>query len=387
MRANLLNYGRASIAEFLGDRIVYRGLEPYDKTLPSLEALRREAGLRSDSLPRKNEADYARLIVRLLHACQQQDQPGGRIERLIFVGDTRLLDGTAYENLCGVGGWTGRAFIGAEDDDPPAPRWIAGEQGQPIMLANRWAALAQFDRECAQLGHPIGEGTAVVLDLDKTLVGGRGRNAQVIDQSRMRAVEQTVGSLLGEDFDPSAFRQVYDPLNQPEFHPFTTDNQDYLAYICLALGSGLIEFSDLVRRIRATELASFEAFLGEVEARKSELPARLAGLHEEILQRVQMGDPTPFKTFRRNEYLLTRQRFGCLNDAAGVAEMLSQEIVITQEARCMAHKWRREGALLFGLSDKPDEASIPDEVYRARGWTPLHRAETHAVGEAGFELN
>ncbi len=386
MGVELINYGRAAIAEFLGDRIVYRGLEPYDKSLPPLEALRRAAGLAPEVLPRKNEADYARVVMHLLQACQEQDQPGGRIERLVFVGDTRLLDGTAYENLCRVSGWSGRAFICAEDGDPPATRWAAAEQNQPIMLANRWAALAQFDRECAQLGHPIDEGTAVVFDMDKTLVGARGRNARVIDQSRMQAVEQTVGDLLGKDFDPVVFRRIYDPLNQPEFHPFTTDNQDYLAYICLVLGNGLIDFADLTRRIRSDELASFEAFLDEVEARKGALPERLAALHEEIRQRVQAGDPTPFKAFRRNEYLLTRQRFGCLSAAAAMVEMLAEEILITQEARCMAHKWRREGALLFGLSDKPDEASIPDEEHRAQGWTPLHQAETHAVGQAGFEI-
>lgn len=385
MKNPLVSYGRTSIAEFLGDRIVYRGLEVCDASLPRLAQIRREAGLPLGLLPRKNEPEYVRVIEYLLRVCRVQDQPGGRIERLVFIGDTRLLDGTAFENLCRLSGWPGRAFICAEDDGPAASRWIQDEHGWPIMLANRWAALIEFDRNCEQRDHPIQAGTAVVIDMDKTMVGARGRNAAVIDQARMRAVQQTVGDLLGPGFDLQAFQQVYDPLNQPEFHPFTGDNQDYLAYICLILGSGLIEFQDLVQRIRKRELNSFGAFLGEVESRKRGLPDHLAGLHADIQERVRAGDPTPFKAFRRKEYLLTSARFGCLSDSAETSDMLKNEIVITQEVRVLAHRWRRNGALLFGLSDKPDEASIPDQEQAERGWVPLHQAQTHAVGEAGFD--
>ena len=43
----------------------------------------------------------------------------------------------------------------------------------------------------------------------------------------------TVEELLGGDFDEDSFRGVYDHLNQLEYHHFTGDNQDYLAYISL----------------------------------------------------------------------------------------------------------------------------------------------------------
>jgi hypothetical protein len=36
--------------------------------------------------------------------------------------------------------------------------------------------------------------------------------------------------------------------------------------------------------------------------------------------------------------------------------------------------------LLFGLSDKPDEASVPSEALASQGFRAIHRAETHAVG-------
>jgi len=375
------NYGRTSVSEFLGDRIVYRNLDPYDRSLPRLAQTRQQVGLTAGSMPRKNEPEYARVIVYLLGRCLQQDLPGGKIERLVFVGDTRLLDGTAYANLCQAGGWPGLAFIGSEDKQPAGFKLAEAEGGHPLYLSNRWTALRDFDRFCAAQAMPVGVGTAVVIDLDKTTVGARGRNGQVIDQARMEAVETTVADLLGAAFDPASFRAVYDPLNQPEFHPFTADNQDYLAYICLILGSGLYSYAGLVGEVQSGRLASFGQFISDVEGRKGELPSQLAQIHRDIFRNFQAGDPTPFKTFRRNEYLSTTRRFGCLDDLAPVEKLLQDEIVITQEVRQLALEWRSRGALLFGLSDKPDEASLPTPELEQQGHLPLHRTMTHVVGE------
>ena len=244
------SYGRCSISEFLQDRILYRNLNAVDRSLPGLDEIGRRIGLAEGTTPRKNELDYARVVVELLQACRLQDQSVGRIERLVFVGDTRLLDGTAFANLCRVSGWPGFAFIGSENNEPAAAKVVPGEDGSQIFLANRWSAIAEFDQACTQRGMTVGEGTAVVLDMDKTMVGARGRNGQVIDRARMEAVRETAAGLLGDDFDPEAFQAVYEPLNQPEFHPFTGDNQDYLAYICLILGTGLFTYPGLVDSVR-----------------------------------------------------------------------------------------------------------------------------------------
>lgn len=373
-------YGRATIHEFLGDRIVYRGLTPYDRNLPSFSEIQAALDLPKGTIPRKNELDYARVIQHLLQASREMDAPGGRIDRLIFIGDTHLLDGTAFRNLCRVSGWVGVAFICAED--AKAPRFDVEDDGQGNLsiLSNRWDALDEFDSFCRQRNQSISENAAVVIDMDKTMVGARGRNGQVIDQARMAAVQMTVAELLGEAFNLQAFERVYEPLNQPEFHPFTGDNQDYLAYICLILGSGLMSYEDLIRRVRDGSLQSFRDFLAEVSQKKAGLPGQLDRLHDEINGYVQAGDPTPFKPFRRNEYRLTFERFGLLQDNAAVSEMLKEEIVITQEVRRKALEWRSRGALLFGLSDKPEEASLPTAELAQEGYVALHRAETHAIG-------
>jgi hypothetical protein len=372
-------YERSTVSEFLGDRIVYRNLQPADPSLPSLDDLRQELGL--SQIPRKTEAEYARVIVRLLQAARAQDDPAIPLKKLVFIGDTRLLDGTAFENICREGGWPGLAFIGSETDKPEAVETVHTEGGQKLYLANRWEALDRFDGYCAAQGMPVDAHTAVVVDLDKTAVGARGRNGNVIDQARVRAVQVTVAGILGAAFDPAAFQKAYDLLNQPEFHPFTADNQDYLAYICLVLGGGLYGLEEVVAEVRGGGLRSFHQFIQRMEGRAGELTPALAQVHGEIYAYVQAGDPTPFKPFRRNEFLETVGRFGCLADYAPVEQMLRDEIVITWEVRRMALTWRERGALVFGLSDKPDEASLPTEELASRGYKPIHRTVTHVVGQ------
>jgi hypothetical protein len=373
------NYGRTSVSEFLDDRIVYRNLAPVDPRLSPLAQVRPLVGLPDGLVPRKSELEYAYIIAHLLREARALDRPGVTLERLIYVGDTRLNDGNAFANICRAGGWPGLAFIGSERQDPPQVEVEEGE-GTVLYLANRWSALVEFDHFCRERNHPPDERAAIVVDLDKTALGARGRNDRVIDQARVEAVRRTVGDVLGAGFDAGAFQVAYDCLNQPRFHPFTSDNQDYLAYVCLILGSGLYALEPLVDEIDSGRMASFPQFIHAVDARSSELPADLREIHRGIYANVQQGDPTPFKEFRYNEYLTTTARMGHLDDGASVPDLLTGEILITQEVRQVALAWKEQGVLLFGLSDKPDEASVPGPELAARGCLPIHRVETHAVG-------
>jgi hypothetical protein len=383
--------GRTTVSEFVGDRIVYRTLAPADPRLPALAEFGAEVGLQTGLIPRKNDPEYARAIVYLLKAARRLDAPGAQLQRLIYLGDTRLADGTAFDNLCRAGGWPGAAFIGSENGRPPNVELSALSEESHLYQANRWAALANpemagkeqvtFERFCELLGLRIDEGTAVVLDLDKTAVGARGRNAHPIDQARVQAVRETVADLLGTAFDPQAFQAAYDRLNQPEFHPFTADNQDYLAYICLILGSGLYKLNSVVANVRAGQLISFEEFIEGVAMRREKLAPQLRPIHDQIYTNVRAGDPTPFKEFRRNEYLATVRRMGRPEEEVPISERVEKEILITAEVRNLALKWGGQGALVFALSDKPDEASTPTPELAAQGCQPIHRIETHAVGE------
>ena len=63
-----------------------------------------------------------------------------------------------------------------------------------------------------------------------------------------------------------------------------------------------------------------------------------------------------------------------------VEELLTGEITITHEVRQAALDWQEQGALLFGLSDKPDEASIPSAELSSQGFQAIHRVETDVLG-------
>jgi len=373
-------FGSTSLHEIVGDLIVYRNLDPVDSRLPGLADIRNSIEIPVGMAPRKGQPAYAQVVVFLLKAASKLMDPDYTIQQLAYIGDTRMNDGNAFVTIANAGDWRGAAFIAAENQQPPSIDLV--EQGTTnIFLANRWSALSDFEGYCRGIDLKFGKGTAVIIDLDKTALGARGRNDQVINQARVEAVRRTVGNLLGEAFDLERFQEAYDLLNQPAFHSFTTDNQDYLAYICLVQGSGLCELESLVESLGKQGMETFEGFISEVNDRVEELPPALREVHNKVYRRVQEGDPTPFKAFRRHEYQTTIARMGCRGDWKTVSELLSRKLVITQEVREAAQRWKRKGALLFGLSDKPDEACFPGEELAAQGYLPLHKVETCAVGK------
>jgi len=369
--------GQSTLAEIFGDFVVYRNLIPEDPRLPSVDALRSQLGLQPGSPPRKAEPLYGAVVAEMLRHARRVEIPRGTIERLVYVGDTRMNDGTAFRNLCAAGNWPGWGFIGADDLTSPPQTQVEA----PLYLATRWSALPDFLRFLQSEPFSLDQGTAVVIDVDKTAIGARGRNDKVIDQARVEGVKRTVAELLGPRFDETAFRTAYDELNGPDYHAFTADNQDYLAYICLLLGAGLWELEALIEEIKNGSMQSFQDFISRVQGRRPELTRTgLTSIHDSVWERVEAGDPTPFKAFRYNEYLTTMARFGDL-PGASPEEVLTQRIVITEEVRGLAAVLKGRGCLIFGVSDKPDEASVPSPEQARDGKKPLHRLETLAVKE------
>ncbi len=369
--------GTASLYEIWGDFIVYRNLIPSDRRLPSFLDLHEDLGLSAHALPRKSEAEYGKVVAAIIRKARQIDLPGAEIRNTIYLGDTHLLDGTAFTNLCAAGRWDGWAFIGKDDYNNPPKVETKGA----IYISNRWSALKGFERFLDNLAYPMDERTALIIDMDKTAVGARGRDDKPIDESRLEGVRVTMASLLGKGFDETRFRTIYGELNQPQYHHVTADNQDYLAYVCLVIMAGLFNYEAIIKEIKEGNLKNFNDFITRVHNRREMLPAGgLAALHNEFWRCFQEGDPTPFKTFRRNEYLTTSARFR--PQTTGTLEQtLKESIVITHEVMQFAADLRRRGALIFGLSDKPDEASLPTPEQALQGCQPLHRLKTMVVGE------
>ena len=377
-RPRYRRFGRAALADFLDDAVVWRNLEPVDRRLPGLAQLRSGLGLPAGERPRKAEAAYGRVVAEMLRAARRLACPGAMLTRLIYIGDTRLNDGSAFRNIRDAGGWTGRLFIGR--DDASAPREL--EVGLTTWQSNRWSALPEFLDWIEDRDGAFDESVALVIDLDKTALGARGRNDGPIDAARLDGLQATVRHLLGAGFDATAFRAAYRQLNQPEFHPFTADNQDYLAYLCLMLGAGVCTLAELMADIRSGSLIRFPQFVDRVHRCRPRLEAAgLAGVHADIRRRVCRGEPTPFPAFRRSEFRATADRFGG-PPREPIQDLLARGIVITEEVRAAALRLRAQGALVFGLSDKPDEAAMPPPAEAAAGARPLHRLVTASVGEA-----
>jgi len=370
--------GVTSLHSILGDGLVYRNLRPIDARLPDVAALRQFLGLDdAPVVPRKAAPAFGKVVAEMLRQARGLELPGVGLRRVIYVGDNEASDGAAFANLCSAGGWSGRAFIGQDDLRRQRSDHVEGN----LYLSNRWSGLYDFVAGLERSGFGLDEQTVVVADVDKTLIGARGRNDAVIVQARLEALQCTVGGLLGPRFDALAFRAAYDELNQATYFGLTEDNQDYLAYICLVLGSGLFRLDDLAQQARSGSLR-FAEWIQRVDERRAELAlAGLGAVHDGIWGRVRAGDPTPFKAFRHNEYLSTLARFGDEPERSP-EQVLARRVAITHEVRDIVGMLRRRGALAFGLSDKPDEAALPSEDQARRGLPPLHRAETIAVGEA-----
>ncbi|MCG2769199.1 MAG: hypothetical protein L6435_12570, partial [Anaerolineae bacterium] len=177
----------------------------------------------------------------------------------------------------------------------------------------------------------------------------------------------------GESFDEVAFRAVYDRLNQPRYHSFTRDNQDYLAYISLMVVGGVCLAAQMWDDLHDGRLSTFEEFVALCHDRRSRMSGGLLEVHQEVAARLAVGDPTPFKRFRYREYVSTVSRMNLLPGDASREEVLENEIVITGEVVELAQDMIARGVLSFGISDKPDEASIPTSELADQGYLPLHQ--------------
>ena len=198
------------------------------------------------------------------------------------------------------------------DRNKPGPStWE--QSADNVMVAGRWNDLARWTHTILEQGALCDERTALVIDMDKTVIGARGRNSQVIDEARLAGLRATMIEMLGEKFNQIIFEEAYRELNQPRYHRFTADNQDYLAYVCLIISAGVISLRGLLDCIAEAPDYGFLQFVRWSDTRLATgSQPELADMHFSFLKRLEVDDPTPFKSFRRLEYLATTGRMGQL---------------------------------------------------------------------------
>ena len=373
-------FGLSTLAELVDDMVIYRSLEPLDNHVIGLKRARFQMGIHSSDIPRKLERDYAKAAIWFVEQFHEVLGRPGEIQELLFIGDTLSGDGQAFRNIISRSGWRGSCLIVNERPDL-VPK-IDLSNPEDVVEANRWSHVGEWLEALRAQGFQLDQTTGVVLDLDKTAIGARGRNDKAIDKARLSGIFQTMHGVLGDNFNQTAFEKDYDTLNRPRFHVLTGDNQDYLGYICMVINGGVASLDEIIAEVETNSLRSFEHFIRWIEVRiKNGNCANedLRQAHEAVLTSVQNGDPTPFKRFRRAEFLATLAHMNNLPDDAPLAQRLTDEITITQEVREAALWLKKRGCLVISMSDKPDEASCPDRRFSADK-PPIHRAQTHCVG-------
>ncbi|MCB0068019.1 MAG: hypothetical protein KDD77_12740, partial [Caldilineaceae bacterium] len=106
----------------------------------------------------------------------------------------------------------------------------------------------------------------------------------------------------------AVFEEHYNELNRARYHQLTADNQDYLAYICMVLNTRIMSLEELVSEVDSASMEDFEQFIRWVDSRLMINPSAsiaLREVHEAVIASVRNGDPTPFKRFRRQEFIST----------------------------------------------------------------------------------
>ena len=215
------NFGLTSLDELVGDLIVYRSLEPITRQLPGLKSARHQLGLPAPSVPRKQETSYAQVALWILE--QAQARRNADVGELLFIGDTLSGDGNTFQVMRSLrsaaessldnGELVGHAdgvalpsacFIGNEKAGEPEHFDADEETG--MFEANRWSQLVDWIRWAQGNGMRLDESTVVVLDLDKTAIGARGRNNRAIDVARLKGLYRTVGQPAGRQVQCRAIR-------------------------------------------------------------------------------------------------------------------------------------------------------------------------------------
>jgi hypothetical protein len=339
----------ATIADLTADRVVYRDLEPYDRNLPQRAELLARAGLPPELQPRKREPAYARLLVELARAAQQL-RNGPDLQTLLVIGDTEN-DRQLTRNLQQLAPLQAWGFFGVDRLDQPA----ACQETDGLTNANRWSLIADWASDLRRTAIDW-ERCAVLLDIDKTILGPRGRSDQAIDAARAEGAVQVASDLCSAGFDPVAFGAIYADLCRDRWHPFTGDNQDYVVLAALMVLQSELDPAGLAADIDAGNPPRMAQLL---ETAAERVPPKLGAVFHEARELITQGDPTPFKQFRRAEF------------GATIARMRDGSLPLCTEVVAVTQALAAQGALCLAASDKPAESALPEASQRDRA--PLHR--------------
>ena len=368
-----------------GDLVIYPRPEPVDARLPRYaEHLARDRPGRT----RCRRASWTWPTPRRWRGCcaarRRIARPRGpRSTEIVYLGDTALSDGNAFHNLRTLTGWPGWA-----SSAPRRTRRQMSRHGdrKGVYVANRWSALADFaSAGCWPQGAALDARTAVIVDIDKTALGARGRNDSSIDRARVAAIEATLAEALGAGFDRERVPRRPTPRStRPSTTPSPRTTRTNVAYICLMIERRAYRDSTSCwPRSTPAGWRAFRDFIAQVDAQRDRLPSDASqALHDDIYRRalarrpdaVQGVPPPRVPRDGRPHGAPARRR--AAGPAAGGRDLHDARGAGVRPRGCAA-----AAACCWPLSDKPDEATMPiPGAGRRRATCPLHRTPTHIVG-------
>ena len=170
------------------------------------------------------------------------------------------------------------AFIGSETKSAPSVEVVPSGPGPVALFIQPLGGACRISTVTAsRRGLPVDEHAAVIVDLDKTALGARGRNGHVIDRARLQAVQDTLARPAGCSLRygrlPGCLRAAQ-PARIPPIHRRQpglpgVHLPDPGRRVCTAR-------DELMAEVRSGQLTSFDQFIAGVE-RTQGRPAGRAG--------------------------------------------------------------------------------------------------------------
>ena len=339
---------KASIKALFDQNIILRDLEPLNPFIPGISSIREQLSFPIDYLPRKNEPDYAKVLLSFINALGE-----GKIKYVFYVGDSLYNDGSAIINLSKISELKVLGYI-CNQGKELLGEYLIGN----IILSDDWANLYKMIEQGIKKGFQINDNTIGIFDLDNTTYAAKGRASEPLTQARLEAVYSLLLKAMGSArFRKEKVERAFREFDRDEYHPFTSDNLDYVVFLALIYSLGLLDLQEIRQNLSERRIQTFiEKVLAEVEERKAN-----EGLDEawklvrEIYFNMRYGDKTPFKQFRYKEYYYTAQWM--TRDAAP-----ENSITITREVAEMVSFLKINSAYILALSDRPVESTCPYDV-------------------------
>jgi len=333
-------YKRDNLNTIFENYIVFRELNPLREELPSFSELKKQ--LKLDFLPRKKDPEYAKVLSFLFKKI-------GDFEKVIYFGDTYLNDGSVIKNLTELNEYKVFGVITEEKEQD----YIKFKGN--MILNTKWRNLLPILEILEKRDFLLDEKTIVVIDIDKTFIGARGRNNKAIDKARTDAITSIIKDALGE-IEEDRFDYIYSRLNRRSLHSFTGDNQDIVAIMSILFYGDYYALGRFIREFYAGNWREPLEFFNTITIPPNDKAYKLL---EEVKENLLKKNPTAFPTFREKEFNCTLKRMDFLPDVSDVRKLLNEEILITKEVYDVGLIAKNKGALVFGLSDKPELSSIP----------------------------